>query len=52
MTKLQGKKNSYRRWKQGWKYRNSTWACRNGVRKTKAQLELKLAVNMKGKKNN
>lgn len=44
MTKLPRKKDTYRKWKKGLatkeKCGKSAWACRNGVRKTKAQLDL------------
>ena len=32
------------------KYRDTFWTCRNGIRKTKAQMELSLAKDAKNKK--
>lgn len=47
VAELQCKKRIYRRWKQGWatqeEFTNIAWACRNGVRKVKAQLEFYLS---------
>lgn len=49
------KKNIKERWKQRWtwkeEYWKSTWACRAGVRKTKAHRGLKLAKGMIGSKS-
>ena len=55
-AELQHKKEVYRKWKHRWaaqeEYRDIAWACRAGVRKAKAQLELKpdreVKVNRKG----
>jgi len=51
---LKLKKKAHRRWKQGqatwWQYKDSACTCRNGVRKAKASLELKLAKEVKRKK--
>jgi len=47
MVRLRGKKELHREWKQGqvtWEeYRDAARLCRDGVRKTKAQMELNLA---------
>lgn len=46
VIELQHKKAAYDRWKQGEytrkKFRNIAHACRDGMRKAKAQMELKL----------
>ncbi|KFQ43562.1 hypothetical protein N333_00528, partial [Nestor notabilis] len=51
LRKLRGKKEAYRRWKQGqatWEdYRNVVREARDQVRKAKAQLELNLARDVK-----
>lgn len=45
-------KDVHRRWKQGQstkeEFRNIAWACRDGIRKDKAQLELRFAKDIKG----
>ncbi|KAK4813196.1 hypothetical protein QYF61_017631 [Mycteria americana] len=55
LAKLTCKKEAYRRWKQGqatWqKYRGTLPACRDEVRKAKAQLELNLARDVRDPKN-
>ncbi|KFW09685.1 hypothetical protein N327_13834, partial [Fulmarus glacialis] len=54
MVKLKYKKETHRRWNQGhvsWEeYRDTTWICRDGMRKAKAQLELDLARDAKNNK--
>ncbi|KFQ42915.1 hypothetical protein N333_08226, partial [Nestor notabilis] len=51
LRKLRGKKEAFRRWKQGqatWEdYTNAVWEARDQVRKAKAQLELYLARDVK-----
>jgi len=51
LVKLKGKRELHRHWKQGqvcWQeYRNAAQLCRDGVSRSKAQLELKLARNAK-----
>ena len=46
LVKLRKKRELHRQWKQrltSWeKYREAAWLCRDGVRKTKAQLEAEL----------
>jgi len=46
LVKLSKKRELHRQWKQGlasWEeYREAAWLCRDGVRKTKAQLEAEL----------
>lgn len=40
------------KWIQGWvteeEFKNTAWGCRGGVRKTRAQLSLRLAKGLKG----
>ena len=54
MIKLQNKKDIYSKSKQGQgivkEYRNIAWACKNADGKVKAQLELKLASNVRDNK--
>lgn len=54
LTELKHKKDTHKRWKQGqatWEeYKDIVHTCMNGVRKAKAQLELKLAREVKGDK--
>ena len=51
LVKLKGKKEMHRQWKQGqvsWEeYRDVAQLCRDGVRKSKVQLELNLARDAK-----
>ncbi|NXW45597.1 INVS protein, partial [Nyctiprogne leucopyga] len=54
MTELKCKNAVYKRWKQGWpakeEFKNVVWACRDGVRKAKTQMELRLARDVTGNK--
>ena len=52
---LQHKKAAYRRWKQGQatkeEFRNFPQVCRDGVRKDRTQLQLRLIKDIKGNQN-
>lgn len=54
MTELKCKKAVYRRWKQGRaakeERKSIAWACRDGVRKAKTQMELRLSRDVTGNK--
>ena len=55
LVKLRDKKEMYRQWKQGcvaWEeYRDAIYECRDGIRKTTAEIELNLMRDLKnGKK--
>lgn len=54
MTELKCKKAVYRRWKQGWaakeEFKNIVWSGRDGVRRAKTQMELRLARDITGNK--
>lgn len=54
LVKLKCKKEMHGQWNQGhtsWEEHNdAAWVCRDGIRKTKAQLELNLARKVKNKK--
>ena len=54
MFKLRPKKEMHRQWKQGhmaWEeYRNAVQMCRDGIRKAKAWMELRLAKDAKNNK--
>jgi len=54
LVKLKGKTEMHRQWKQrpvSWEeHRDAPWICRDGVRKTKAQIDLKVARDAKNNK--
>jgi len=54
LIKLKSKKKMHRQWKQGQvlreEYKEATRLCKDGVRKTKAQLELNVARDTKKNK--
>ena len=53
-VRLRGKKEKYEQWKCGWvaweENRDATRACREGIRKAKAQMELNLMRDVKNNK--
>jgi len=55
LIELKSKREMHRQWKQGqvsWEeYRDTAQSCRDGIRRTKAQLQLNLARDAKNDKN-
>lgn len=53
-VKVMNKKEMYKQWKQGHiaceEYRDDVWMCRDGIRKAKAHVELKLTRDAKNNK--